>query len=368
MDLSNFSKLSPAHNEFRYDTCTTPTESMVKSMLTASLGDAVYSDESTEELEDKVAKLAGKEAGLFCVSGTMANQIAIRVNLKQPPYSILSDSRAHIYTSEAGGLATLSQVMPQPVYPKNEKYLTLEDDIIPNFIPDDGEIHGAPTKVISLENTLHGMIFPISEIKKISEFCRKNDVKLHMDGARLWNASVESGVSIKEYCSYFDSVYLCLSKTLGAPIGSVLVSDKKFINKANHFRKQCGGGIRQSGIIARMGITSIDENFSKLKATHDRAKEVGKLCEEHGIALEHPVETNFVFIDLKKNNMSAVKLNEIAQKYGIKLDNHRVVFHYQISEDCFQKCKKVILECYEAAKQGESVPDEKVSYYNIKSK
>ncbi|RLV84629.1 Low-specificity L-threonine aldolase [Meyerozyma sp. JA9] len=352
MDLSVY-KTSPAHNDFRSDTFTTPTVSMVESLASATLGDAVYNEDSaTIDLENKVAKIAGKEAGLYCVSGTLSNQIALRVNLSQPPYSVMCDYRAHVYVHEAGGMATLSQAMPQAIKPKNGVHLTLEDDILPNFIPDDGEIHSAPTKLISLENTLHGMIFPLEEIKKISAFCKENDVKLHLDGARLWNASVASGISISEYCQYFDSVSLCLSKTLGAPIGSVLVSSKKFIAKANHFRKQNGGGIRQSGLLARMASTAIDENLPKLEKTHKMASELGKLCEENGIALAHPVHTNFVFVDLAKTKISYDILKQVSEKYNIKFASGRISFHYQISEASFEAVKKAVLEAFEIAKDN----------------
>lgn len=352
MDLSNF-KNSPAHNEFRSDTFTTPTVSMIESLATATLGDAVYNeDKATTDLEAKVADIAGKEAGLYCVSGTLSNQIAMRVNLLQPPYSVMCDYRAHVFVHEAGGMATLLQAMLQVIVPKNGEHLTLDDDILPNFIPDDGEIHGAPTKLISLENTLHGMLFPLEEIKKISKFCKENDVRLHLDGARLWNASVASGISIKEYCQYFDSVSLCLSKTLGAPIGSVLVSDKKFIAKANHFRKQNGGGIRQSGLLARMALTAIDENFPKLKRTHKMAQEVGQMCEQHGIALEHPVHTNFVFIDLAKNKISYPTLKTVLDKYHIKFASGRIAFHYQISDESFEAIKKAVVEAFELSKSN----------------
>lgn len=367
MELANFEGLSPAHNEFRSDTFTTPTVSMISSLSKSTLGDSVYDEDvSTIELEKKVAKLTGKESGLYCVSGTMSNQIALRVNLMQPPYSILCDYRAHVYVHEAGGMATLSQAMAQPIKPKNGHHLTLEDDILPNFIPDDGEIHGAPTKLISLENTLHGMIFPIEEIAKISDFCRQNDVKFHLDGARLWNASVASAIPLKEYCSYFDSVSLCLSKTLGAPIGTVLVADRKFIRKATHFKKQNGGGIRQSGLLAVMAITAIDENFGKLQRTHEMAKELGKLCEENGIALEHPVETNFVFIDFPKNKMSLDVLEKLLKKHSIKLFSSRIAFHYQITDKSFESCKKVILECHKDSLANPYSGDSFVRFYTPK--
>ncbi|RCK59222.1 Low-specificity L-threonine aldolase [Candida viswanathii] len=368
MDLSVFANQSPAHNDFRSDTFTTPTPAMIKSLAQTTLGDAVYNEDvKTIELEKKVAKLTGKEAGLYCVSGTLSNQIALRTNLYQPPYSVLCDHRSHIIVHEAGGLATLSQAMIQPIVPSNGDYLTLED-IVDYVIEDDGEIHGAPTKLISLENTLHGIIMPIEEIGKISKFCRTNDIRLHLDGARLVNASVETGIPLAEYCKWFDSVSICLSKTLGAPIGSVLVADQKFINKANHFKKQQGGGIRQSGLLASMAIVAIDENLPKLKGTHERAKELGKLCEENGIILEHPVHTNFVFVDIKANKIDPEKLIEISDKHGVKIYSGRVSFHYQISEEAFEAAKKVILEVTQYAKEHPFEGRDSFKFYSSEKK
>lgn len=367
IDLSIFEAQSPAHNEFRSDTFTTPTSSMIQAIFKTSLGDAVYKeDEVTNQLEQKVAEIAGKEAGLFCVSGTLSNQIAIRTNLLQPPYSVICDYRSHVYIHEAGGIVTLSQLLPMPIKPANGNYLTLEDDILPNFVPDDGEIHSAPTKLISLENTLHGMIMPLEEIKKISEFCKANDVRLHLDGARLWNASAETGISIAEYCLYFDSVSLCLSKTLGAPIGSVLVSNKKFINKANHFKKQNGGGIRQSGLLASMAIVAIDENFPKLKKTHEMAKELGKLCEDHNISLSHPVDTNFCFVDFSQNKLDDDYFVKLAEEAGINAAARRIAIHYQTSQESFDKLKEILVKTFERAKTH---PVEKkfATFYAVKN-
>lgn len=368
MDLSVFASQSPAHNDFRSDTFTTPTPSMIQSLAKTTLGDAVYNEDLlTIELEKKVAKMTGKEAGLYCVSGTLSNQIAIRTNLFQPPYSVLCDYRSHIYVHEAGGLATLSQAMIQPLKPSNGDYLTLED-IIDHIIEDDGEIHGAPTKLISLENTLHGIIMPLKEIERISKFCHENDIRLHLDGARLVNASVETGIPLSDYCKWFDSVSICLSKTLGAPVGSVLVASEKFIAKANHFKKQQGGGIRQSGLLASMAIVAIDENLSKLKHTHERAKELGRLCDENGIILEHPVDTNFVFVDIKANKIDPDKLIEISDKYGVKIYSGRVAFHYQISEESFESAKKVILEIAQYAKEHPFEGKDNFKFYSSEKK
>lgn len=345
----------PTYNEFRSDTFTVPTQSMkdavVRGLTDNSLqvGDSVYKEDPlTLELEARVARMAGKEAALFCVSGTMSNQIGLRANLVQPPYSILCDYRAHVFLHEAGGLATLSQAMVHPLVPENGNYLTLED-ILENFTPSDGDIHAAPTKVISLENTLHGMIMPIKEIARILKFAKDHDIRLHLDGARLFNASVETGVSIEEYCLYFDSVSLCLSKSLGAPIGSILVGDRHYIEKANHFKKQCGGGIRQNGINALMALTALDENFTKIRIGHQYARSVGEFCQKHDIALELPVDTNFVFVDLKKNKMDDALLVALGEKYGIKLMGGRIAFHFQLATESVEKLKQALLECKKEA-------------------
>ncbi|CAI5756926.1 unnamed protein product [Candida verbasci] len=348
----------PTYNEFRSDTFTVPTKSMIEAGFTnATYGDAVYFDPKTVELETMVAEIAGKEAGCFTVSGTLSNQIGLRVNLYQPPYSILCDYRSHVYLHEAGGLATLCQAMVHPIVPKNGVYLTFED-VWNNITWDDGDVHAAPTKVISLENTLHGIILPIEEIAKISQLCRENNIKLHLDGARLWNASIETGISIKEYCSYFDSVSLCLSKSLGAPMGSILVGDEDFIAKANHFKKQNGGGIRQSGIYAAMAIHAIENNLSKIKRSHELAKQVGKFCIDKGIKLESPVDTNFIFIDLKANNMDDKYLITLGkEKYDLNLMGGRIAFHFQLNQESVNKLKACILECFEYNKIHPWKPD-----------
>lgn len=277
----------------------------------------------------KVAKLTGKEAGLYCVSGTLSNQVALRSHLKQPPHTVLCDYRGHVYVHEAGGLATLSQAMVSPIRPSNGLYLTLED-IVQNIIWD-GDIHAAPTRVISLENTLHGIIYPLEELKRISEWCRANNFKLHLDGARIWDASIATGVDLKVYGELFDSISLCLSKGLGAPIGSVLVGEKSFIAKANHFKKQNGGGIRQAGFLARMASYAIDTNWPQMAKAHDFAKEIGLYCEEIGLVLETPAETNFVFLDQFKNAIDPKMIPIVGEKHNLKLGGFRLAFSFQNS-------------------------------------
>lgn len=345
----------PIHNDFRSDTFTLPTQHMNEVVLeklsqgTLLLGDSVYKEDPyTLELELKMAELTGKEAALFCVSGTMSNQIGLRAALQQPPYSILCDHRAHIFLHEAGGTATLSQAMVHPVTPENGDYLTL-DDIVENFTPDDGDIHGAPTKVISMENTLHGVLTPIEEIRKISEFARSQGIWMHLDGARLINASVATGVSLKEYCQYFDSVSICLSKSLGAPIGSVLVGERKFIEKSNHFKKQAGGGIRQAGMMTLMALTALEDNWDHISIAHEFAKDVGEFCKKHDIMVESPVDTNFVFIDLKKNKINDAALVKFGEKHDVKLMGGRIAFHFQLSEESVENLKAALYDCKQDA-------------------
>lgn len=155
---------------------------------------------------------------MFVVSGTLSNQLALRTHLQQPPYSVLCDARAHIHRYEAGGVAFHSGAAVLPITPSNGHHLTLEADVLPNLVLGD-DVHSAPTRVISLENTLNGLIFPQTEIRKIANEARKHDVRMHLDGARLWNVAQETGTSIRELCEPFDTVSLCLSKGLGAPIG-----------------------------------------------------------------------------------------------------------------------------------------------------
>lgn len=337
----------PTHNEFRSDTFTVPTQKMLESVLTCTVGDSVYKeDQDCLDLEDKVARLSGHEAALFCSSGTMSNQIALRAHLFQPPHSILCDYRAHVYSHEAGGLATLSQAMVSPVRPANGNYITL-DDILENYIPDDGDIHMAPTKVVSLENTLHGIITPYEEIERISQWCKETGILLHCDGARLWNASAETGISIHDYCRLFDSVSLCLSKSLGAPFGSILVGNKKFIEKCNHFKKQNGGGIRQAGMLAKMASIAIDDNFDKIKISHQYAKNVGQFCVEKGIPLESPVDTSFVFLYSKKFKVNPSTYDIISKKYNVRTMGNRLAFHYQNSPEAIENLKSALLEAYQ---------------------
>ncbi|ODQ66930.1 putative low specificity L-threonine aldolase [Nadsonia fulvescens var. elongata DSM 6958] len=358
---------SPAGIDFRSDTFTSPCEAMFAAMLEASLGDSVYNeDESTNQLQNMLAEWCGQEAGLFCVTGTLSNQIAIRTHLHQPPHSVLCDYRSHIYAHEAGGLATLSQAMVIPVRPANKVYMTL-DDVKENIIPYSGDIHEAPTRVISLENTLDGALMPIKSIHEISEFAHANGYLVHLDGARLWEASAATGITLKEYGRFFDSMSLCLSKGLGAPIGTILVGSAEFIRKANWFKKQNGGGIRQSGPLAAAATVAIMQNWPKLKAVHAKTKDLAQYCVSLGYKLTMPADTNMIWLDLKGAGITNEDLIDECIKNSIKSFGYRIVLHHQTTDyaiDMMKLSLKNVMDRAIAEGRGAIETKEKSSYYN----
>ncbi|KAF9112384.1 hypothetical protein BGX27_003460 [Mortierella sp. AM989] len=322
-----------------------PTDEMFAIMKQASRGDDVYEeDDAIRFLEAHVANLTGHEAGLFCASGTMTNQLAFRASLLVPPASILCDSRSHVYRYEAGGLAAHSNATVYPVQAlvNQGHHLTLQD-LEREFIADDGDVHMAPTRLISLENTLDGTVMPLQEIRAIRHFAKKNNVRLHLDGARIWNAAAAIGCNLADLTSEFDSVSLCVSKGIGAPIGSVLVGNNDLIKKARHFRKMFGGGWRQAGGLAAVAHWCIDNVWPTMKETHALAKYLAEGLERegHGSKVYVPVETNMVFLDLIGSGIRLSELSEQLEKKGIKIGNRyapesqtqvRLVLHWQISK------------------------------------
>ncbi|KDN70156.1 putative beta-eliminating lyase [Colletotrichum sublineola] len=334
------SLVMPSSNREKGDTMTTPTASMLAAIQSCSLLDDVFAeDPTTIELESHVAKLAGKDAALLVLSGTMGNQLALRSLLTQPPYSVLCDHRAHIIKYEAGGVASLSGAMIKPVVPRNGAYLTLEDIEATADLDDD--VHTCPTKVISLENTINGVITPLTEVKRIAEFAIKNDIKLHCDGARLWEAVAAGAGSLSDYCSLFDTVSLCFSKGLGAPIGSIVVGNAAYIKHSRWVRKSIGGGLRQSGVVAAPARVAVDETFGRgpngegglLKSSHTTAKKIEQLWTSLGGKLTEPVETNMCWLDLNAAGCSTEAFVAFGKEAGLKLIGNRLVAHYQIAQN-----------------------------------
>ena len=354
----------PQHitHDFGSDTLTTPTLSMLQAITNCSLTDDIYSptgDPTTANLESSIANLAGHEAGLLVMSGTMGNQVAMRTHLTSPPHSVLCDHRAHIANYEAGGISTLSGAHLITVVPKNNHHLTLEDIKRRCVVSDD--VHSCPTKVISLENTLAGTIMPLEEIHRIASFAKENNILLHLDGARVWEAAASSSTThgLKDYCSPFDTVSLCFSKGLGAPIGSLLVGNKEFIKRAKWIRKMFGGSTRQSGIIAAAAHIAVTDTFGtdahgkdgKLREIHLKAAEIGKHWQGLGGKLLNPVETNMVWLDLEASGVDVKELSRTGGEEGIKLKSERIVVHYQISDDALKSLKKTLDRVLKEKKQ-----------------
>jgi threonine aldolase len=324
---------------------------MLAAIQNCSLLDDVFmEDPTTISLESHMASLTSHEAALFVLSGTMGNQLALRSHLTQPPHSILCDYRAHILVWEAGGAASLSQALVNGVVPKNGVYLTLED-IEKNVVLGD-EIHGCPTRVISLENTLAGTIMPLSEVRRISAFAKEHDIKLHLDGARIWEAVVAGAGSLPDYTKEFDSVSLCFSKGLGAPVGSILVGSKEFIKQARWVRKSIGGGLRQPGVVTAAARVAVDETFGigpngeggLLKKSHITAKRIAKMWTEMGGNLDQPTETNMVWFNLEDLHLTGDEFAAIGKKHGLRFLAGRLVVHYQISDEAVERLESLMKE------------------------
>ncbi|KAF7716592.1 Low-specificity L-threonine aldolase [Penicillium ucsense] len=345
-----------AEFDMRSDTMTKPTPAMLNAICQTTLLDDVFNeDPTTNGLQKYVAERTQHEDALLVMSGTMGNQVAIRSHLAQPPYAVLCDHRSHIVCYEAGGVSLWTGATVQTVIPQNGVHLTLED-IQKHAVLDD-DIHHCPTKLISLENTLNGLIMPLDEARRITEWAHANDIKVHLDGARLWEAVVSGAGSLSEYTTLFDSVSLCFSKGLGAPIGSIIIGSQQFIKKARWFRKSIGGGGRQTGILAAAARVALDETFGTddhgttgmLAATHVRAKQVAELWSSRGGKLQYPVHTNMVWLDLQASGVGPNDLATISEEQGLQLMGNRVVVHYQVSEEAITRLEKV----FEVALKGD---------------
>lgn len=283
--------------DLRSDTVTRPTEAMRKAMFNAEVGDDVYKEDPTvNELERYSAELLGKEAALFVPTGVMGNQISLNV-LTSPGDEVICEKNAHIFQYESGSPARLSGLQLSLV--DGDKKGIFSPEQVEPLIRPTSAYYMARTKVIEVENTHNragGTINPINNIKALSQLAKKYNLYIHLDGARIWNAYVETGISPAEYSSCFDTISCCLSKGLGAPIGSIIAGSKDFIKEAFAVRKAWGGGMRQVGVIAAAGLYALKNNIDRLKEDHQKAKLLaGKLSEIKNINIDFDlVETNIV--------------------------------------------------------------------------
>jgi threonine aldolase len=299
--------------DLRSDTITQPTPAMRAAMADAKVGDDVFGDDPTvKRLEAHVADRLGKEAALFAPSGTMANQLAVRAHTESGD-EILIDGNAHIYYYEAGGPAALSGVSCRCL--NGVRGIFTAADVEAALRPPDQ--HYPPTKLICLENTHNrggGSIWPLERIREVADIARRNGLRMHLDGARLWNASVATGIAERDYAAHFHSVSVCFSKGLGAPIGSALCGSRDFIQRARRFRKMFGGGMRQVGILAEGALYALEHQRSRLADDHANARALAQgLARLPGIELDLAhVETNIVFFNVK-----TVPAKELVQKLDL---------------------------------------------------
>ncbi len=300
--------------DLRSDTITRPTPGMLKAMMNAKVGDDVFGDDPTvNELQSKAAEMFGMEASLFCPSGTMTNQLAIKIHCS-PGSEVICDELSHIYLYEGGGIASNSLSSVRTLK-GNRGRLTASQVV--ESINNPNDIHQPVTRLVSLENTVNkggGSIYNLAEIKKIESVCRSNNLKFHLDGARLFNALVETGESPKEFGSTFDTISICLSKGLGCPVGSLLLGTHENIKLARRYRKAMGGAMRQAGFMAAAGLYALDNNIERLREDHLKAKKIGEILKAKDFVKSvYPIETNIVIFELSDDLLSTdfvLKLSE----------------------------------------------------------
>ena len=332
--------------DLRSDTVTKPTPAMRKAMVEAEVGDDVFGEDPTvNALQEKVAKLLGKEAAIFVPTGTMANQLAIKSHT-QPGDEVIIEGTSHLYNFEGGAGAALSGV--QFYCLKGIRGILDASQIEEAIRPIDH--HFPVTRLICLENTHNrggGSIYPIEKMVEIYRLAKSKGFLVHLDGARLWNASVATGIHLREYAQCADSVSACFSKGLGAPIGSVVTGSKTFIDRVHRFRKMFGGGMRQVGIIAAAGIYALDHHIERLKEDHQNAKRLALgLKGLKGVSIDPgQVETNIIIFNIANTGMTAPQIAEVMKKNGVLIHpigktQIRLLTHLDVSSEDIEKALK----------------------------
>lgn len=335
--------------DLRSDTVTKPTPEMREAMAEAEVGDDVYRDDPTvNRLEALAANMLGKESALFVPSGTMGNLLALLVHCQRGDEAIVGD-KSHIYLNEAGGMSALGGIQPCPVPNQKDGTLAL-DDILASIRTED--VHHPITRLICLENTQNicgGIPLTAAYTREVGKLARKNNLSLHIDGARIFNAAAAQNVSIRDLVDPADSVMFCLSKGLASPIGSMLVGTSKFIARARHLRKMLGGGMRQVGVLAAAGIISLEKMTTRLADDHARARKLADgLRKVKGVLVdEGSPYSNMVYLNLASDvKVDAAKIIDSALKQGVLLDcenarRFRLVTHYWVDDKAVDKVIQV---------------------------
>ena len=347
---------SPVLIDLRSDTVTKPSAQMREVMAAAEVGDDVYGEDPTiNSLEERVAQLFGKEAGLFCPSGSLANQLSIRM-LVVPGEELITETNSHIVRAELGAGAVFSGITTRTWLA--DRGLLSAADVLNIARPDSGP-YLVSTTAIAIENTHNfggGTVQPLDEIKKLRQESQSLGIALHLDGARIWNAHIASGVEFKEYGKYFDTISVCLSKGLGAPVGSLMLSTKDRVIKARAWRKRYGGGMRQAGILAAAAHYALDKNLPLLKNDHKRAKEIAIAIAAVAPKVINPdhVETNIVGLDITSMKITAAQLSEQLKASGILASALgpkylRVVTHLDLTDSDIEKVNQVLPQLLQRA-------------------
>ncbi|HQF43654.1 MAG TPA: GntG family PLP-dependent aldolase [Ignavibacteriaceae bacterium] len=333
--------------DLRSDTVTRPSEEMRKAMYNAEVGDDVFKEDPTvNKLEQYAAELLGKEAALYVSSGVMGNQICLNV-LTNPGDEVICERDAHIFNYESGSPAALSGIQ---LFPIDGNYGIISAEQVEPHIRPSSAYYMPRTKVIEVENTHNragGTIWPIENIIALKELAKKYNLYFHLDGARIWNASVATGISVKEYASHFDTISCCLSKGLGAPVGSIIAGTKDFIKEAYRVRKAWGGGMRQTGIIAAAGLYALQNNIERLKEDHEKAKYLAdRINANPNLVIDmKAVQTNILLFHPKKfsveEGINKCKDKGLLLSVG-KVDLIRAITHLDVSFDDVKKAADII--------------------------
>jgi threonine aldolase len=335
--------------DLRSDTVTKPSQLMRESIAQAKVGDDVYGDDPTvNSLEERVAEIFGKEAAVFTPSGSLANQLAIR-SLVAPGEELLTETHSHIVRAELGAAAVFGAITTRTWYAERGKLIA--DDVLSIARPDAGP-YLVSTKAIAVENTHNfggGTIQPIEEIEKLSLFAKSKGLSLHLDGARIWNAHIASGIPLRKYGEYFETISVCLSKGLGAPVGSLMISTKERVASARIWRKRYGAGMRQVGLLAAAGHFALDHNIERLVLDHEKAEILARACHDINPTIVNPeeVETNILGLDLSNASMNEIEFVRLAKESGLLVaalgPNYvRLVTHLDISDDDVGKAASIL--------------------------
>ena len=337
--------------DLRSDTVTKPSMQMREAMAYAEVGDDVFGEDPTvNKLQEKVAALLGKEKALYVSSGCLSNQLALKAHTDMGD-EVIMEQDAHMFNYETAAPAVMSGIQVKTI--PGIRGVFQANDLEPHIRP---SLYYMPkTRVICVENTHNragGAIFPIEEVKKISAFCKSHDIIFHLDGARLWNASVATGIPVREWAQYFDSVSVCFSKGLGAPVGSAICGTNTFVTKAHKWRKVFGGGMRQSGIIAAGALYALEHNIERLKEDHEKARYfASELVKIQSFEIDmESVQTNIVLVDVQRTGKNPMEVIAQLKEQGVLISagtytKFRALMHLDVSmeqvETAVKKFKQI---------------------------